>query len=131
MMSNNVPVKTKPIGTLQDFSATHVGHYETFLYGMVGTIWDITRLFTGTLTYFFLKDAPGSLSPRVDPGAVVFQEILSSRHFASCSSPPPRVVGAAPSRGWVAGRLWKPPPLPPPPPAGWLAGAPLENSQNT
>ena len=35
--------------------------------------------------------------------------------------------GAAPSRGWVAGRLWKPPP---PPLAGWLASVPLENSQN-
>ena len=32
--------------------------------------------------------------------------------------------GAAPSRGWVAGRLWNPPTPPPPPPAGWLAGAP-------
>ena len=28
------------------------------------------------------------------------------------------LLGAAPSRGWVAGRLWKPPP----PPPGWLAG---------
>ena len=29
--------------------------------------------------------------------------------------------GAAPSRGWVAGRLWNPPPLPPPRLVGWLA----------
>ena len=32
-----------------------------------------------------------------------------------------RNKGATPSRGWVAGRLWKPPPSPPPRP-GWLAG---------
>ena len=30
-------------------------------------------------------------------------------------------MGAAPSRGWVAGRLWNPPP-PPPWLAGWLTG---------
>ena len=42
-MASNVPAEIKPIGTLQDFSATHLGHYRAFLYGLVGTIWDITR----------------------------------------------------------------------------------------
>ena len=32
-MSNNVPGKIKPFGTLPDFGATHSEHYETFLYG--------------------------------------------------------------------------------------------------
>ena len=32
--------------------------------------------------------------------------------------------------GWLGG-FGNPPPSPPPPLAGWLAGAPLENSQNT
>ena len=34
-MSNNVLAEIK---SLQDVSATHLGHYETFLYGLVGTI---------------------------------------------------------------------------------------------
>ena len=80
-MSNNVPAKIKPIGILQDFSVTHLGHYETFLHGRVGTIWDNARLFSGKLTNCFVKDgkiflqarcASVSLSPRVDLGAVVF-----------------------------------------------------------
>ena len=32
-MSNNVPDKIKPFGTLVDFGATHLGHYQTFLCG--------------------------------------------------------------------------------------------------
>ena len=68
-MSNNVPAKIKPIGTLQDFSATHMGHYETFLLGLVGGIWDITRLFPWTLTHFLVKD-------------------FSSMHVTSSFSPP-------------------------------------------
>ena len=32
-MSNNVPDKIKPFGTLRDFGAGHLGHYETLLYG--------------------------------------------------------------------------------------------------
>ena len=32
--------------------------------------------------------------------------------------------------GWLGG-FGTPPPSPPPPLAGWLAGAPLENTQNT
>ena len=33
--------KSIQLGQLQDFSATHLGHYETFLYVLVGwTIWD-------------------------------------------------------------------------------------------
>ena len=46
-MSNNVVAEIKPIGTVQDFSATHLGHYETFLQGLAVTIWDITRLIQG------------------------------------------------------------------------------------
>ena len=41
------------------------------------------------------------------------------------SSPELRLAAA----GWLGG--FGNPPLPPPPLAGWLAGAPLENSQNT
>ena len=33
-MSNNVPDKIKPFGTLRDFGAGHLRHYETFLYGL-------------------------------------------------------------------------------------------------
>ena len=44
-MSNNVQAEIEPIGTLQDFSATHLGHYETFRYGLVGTVWDIHEIF--------------------------------------------------------------------------------------
>ena len=29
-----------------------MGHSETFLFGLVGTIWNFTRLFSGTLTHF-------------------------------------------------------------------------------
>ena len=46
-MSNNVPDKIKPFGTLRDFGAGHLGHYETFLYGhRLGPF--------GTLQDFFL-----------------------------------------------------------------------------
>ena len=55
-MSNNVPAEFKPIGTLQDFSATHMGHSETFLFGLVVIIWNITGLFSGTLTHFLVED---------------------------------------------------------------------------
>ena len=37
-MSNNVPNKMKPFGTLRDFDATHSRHYGTFS-------WYITRLY--------------------------------------------------------------------------------------
>ena len=97
-MSHN-PAEIKPIGTLQDFSATHMGHYQAFLFGLVGTIWDMTRIFCGTLTHFLRilkmekissrRVTPVSLSPRVDLGVVVFWESLSSKCFALCFSPPP------------------------------------------
>ena len=46
-MSNNVNDKIKPFGTLRDFGAGHLGHYETLLYGhCLGPF--------GTLRDFFL-----------------------------------------------------------------------------
>ena len=60
-MSENVPAKIKPIGTLQDFSTSHSGHYETVLYGhwlkafgtLAGFFWDINRLFSWNMVTFF------------------------------------------------------------------------------
>ena len=54
-MSNNVPDKIKPFGTLRDFGAGHLGHYETFLYGhrlgSFGTLQDFVENFSsGALT---------------------------------------------------------------------------------
>ena len=59
--------------------------------------------------YAIKKNACGTQQP-------VTCDICHSVYHMSC--------GAAPSRGWVAGRLWNPPPPSPPSPPllGWLAG---------
>ena len=62
-MSNNVPDKIKPFGTLRDFGAGHVGHYET----SVPAIRDIMRLFPGTLTDFVAYSSSGALPPPPPP----------------------------------------------------------------
>ena len=81
-MFNNVPAKIKPIGTLQDFSATHLGHYKTFFR-------DINKLFRQRWKTF----PPGALppvsfSPRVDLCAVVFRQIFLALRVLFL--PPPR-----------------------------------------
>ena len=58
-MSNNVPDKIKPFGTLRDFGAGHLGHYETFLYGHrlgpFGTLRDFFLGHYNTLWKIFLQ----------------------------------------------------------------------------
>ena len=58
-MSNNVPDKIKPFGTLRDFGAGHLGHYETFLHGhRLGPFGTLRDFFFGhykTLWKIFLR----------------------------------------------------------------------------
>ena len=58
-MSNNVPDKIKPFGTLRDFGAVHLRHYETFLYGhCLGPFRTLRDFFLGhykTLWKIFLQ----------------------------------------------------------------------------
>ena len=58
-MSNNVPDKIKPFGTLRDFGAVHLGHYETFLFGHslepFGTLRDFFLGHYKTLWKIFLR----------------------------------------------------------------------------
>ena len=82
-MSNNVPDKIKPFGTLRDFGAGHLGHYETFLYGhRLGPFGTLRDFFVGhykTLWKIFLR------APRPPP-------LETSKNFLrALSSPPPQL----------------------------------------
>ena len=85
--SNNVLDKIKPFGTLRDFGAGHLGHYETFLYGNhLGPFGTLRDFFLGhykTLWKIFLP-FPFSLSP--SPLPLKIPKIFFGR-FA----PPPRL----------------------------------------
>ena len=79
-LSNNVTTEIKPIGTLQDFSATHLGHSE----------WDITRLFSRTnflvedVKIFLRARCARFLSPPVLTLVLVFfGENFLSRRYAN------------------------------------------------
>ena len=71
-MSNNVPDKMKPFGTLRDFGAGHLEHYETFLYGhCLGPFGTLRDFFLGhykTLWKIFL---PGRVAPVPPPPPAV------------------------------------------------------------
>ena len=66
-MSNNVPQQIKPFGTLGDFGAGHLGHYETFLYGhRLGPFGTLRDFFLGhykTLWKIFLRALRAPLPP--------------------------------------------------------------------
>ena len=87
-MSNNVPDKIKPFGTLRDFGAGHLGHYETSLcghrLGPFGTLQDFFLGHYKTLWKNFLR------ALRTPP------EYLKARKFffqARCARPPPPPPG--------------------------------------
>ena len=86
------PIMSQPNQALWDITRllghTHLGHYETLLYGLVGTIWDITRLFPGSSANFFVED--GFLStPVLTPVLVLLSFGKICLRGASRPVPPP------------------------------------------
>ena len=86
-MSNNVPDKIKPFGTLRDFRAGHLGHYETFLYGhRLGPFGTLRDFFLGhykTSPPPYLKAGkfflPGALRPSRPPGGRIIVKFFKTR----------------------------------------------------
>ena len=100
-MSNNVPDKMKPFGTLRDFGAGHLGHYETFLYGHrlgpFGTLRDFFRGHYKTLWKIFLRALPEIFFGRFAPSPLLesWKIVLPG---ALRPSPPPRWSATAVTR---------------------------------
>ena len=82
-MSNDVPNKIKPFGTLRYFGAGHLGHYETFLYGhRLGPF--------GTLRDFFLGHYKSLL--KIFLRALRPPPLKLSKIFFGSFAPPPPLL---------------------------------------
>ena len=110
----------------KDFGhSTGQGHPHSFRHTLIhlmwvcGCKWEFIAKWVGHSSATTTCTVYGSITASIQGVPFIRDDTETHKKWLHIAQIIDKPYGAAPSRGWVAGRLWKPPP--PPWLAGWLA----------